>query len=120
MGFGTGMQGPTQVDQSNTVGKGQSQPIYPQATQGGQPQFGQPNKYANTMGPWDNATIAPQSSQGKGGKAQSNYPTMPTSYGQSSGKNGATQSQPTTQASIPAANPVDQSQNQDYSGYSGA
>ena len=56
---------------------------YPQATSDGQPQFGQPNRYSNTVGPWDNATIAPQSS-GKGGK--SNYPVMPTSYSQPAAK----------------------------------
>ena len=53
---------------------------YPQATQGGQPQFGQPNRYSNTVQPWDNATIAPQSGGKGGGKGQSNYPVMPTSY----------------------------------------
>ena len=32
----------------------------------GQPRMGQPNNYANTVGGWDNASIRPQSSAGKG------------------------------------------------------
>ena len=37
--------------------------------QSGQPQYGQPNRYSNTVGPWDNATIQQpvyQSGKGKG------------------------------------------------------
>lgn len=57
-----------------------------------QPKFGQPGRYSNTVGPWDNASIVPQQSAGgkngnvnqpatggKGGKMQSNYqPSYPT------------------------------------------
>lgn len=32
----------------------------------GQPRVGQPNNYANTVGGWDNASIQPQRSGGKG------------------------------------------------------
>ena len=32
----------------------------------GQPRMGQPNNYANTVGGWDNASIQPQRSGGKG------------------------------------------------------
>lgn len=32
----------------------------------GQPRIGQPNNYANTVGGWDNASIQPQRSGGKG------------------------------------------------------
>lgn len=32
----------------------------------GQPRMGQPNNYANTVGGWDNASIRPQGSAGKG------------------------------------------------------
>lgn len=32
----------------------------------GQPRMGLPNNYANTVGGWDNASIRPQSSAGKG------------------------------------------------------
>lgn len=31
--------------------------------QSGQPQYGQPNQYSNTVGPWDNATIGNQQPQ---------------------------------------------------------
>jgi len=63
--------------------------------QNGQPRFGQPNSYSNTVNPWDNATIAPQYSSGKGGKTgqpatqqptgksggqASNYPTARTNF----------------------------------------
>lgn len=32
----------------------------------GQPRMGQPNNYANTVGGWDNASIQPQRTSGKG------------------------------------------------------
>lgn len=32
----------------------------------GQPRIGQPNNYTNTVGGWDNASIQPQRSGGKG------------------------------------------------------
>lgn len=32
----------------------------------GQPRMGKPNNYANTVGGWDNASIQPQRSGGKG------------------------------------------------------
>ena len=32
----------------------------------GQPRMGQPNNYTNTVGGWDNASIQPQRSGGKG------------------------------------------------------
>ena len=32
-------------------------------SQSGQPKFGQPNNYPNTVGQWDNASIQPQKSQ---------------------------------------------------------
>ncbi len=40
----------------------------------GQPSFGQPNQYPNTVG-WDNASIGSQANgqSGKGGKGQSNW-----------------------------------------------
>ena len=34
--------------------------------QGGQPRMGMPNAYSNTIQPWDNANIQPQSQSGKG------------------------------------------------------
>jgi hypothetical protein len=52
----------------------QQTPIQPQGKGGvstnsatsGQPRMGQPNNYANTVGGWDNASIRPQGSAGKG------------------------------------------------------
>ena len=38
--------------------------------QSGQPQFGQPNNYPNTVGQWDNASIQPQQSRSSGGKGK--------------------------------------------------
>lgn len=38
--------------------------------QGGQPRFGQPNMYPNTVGQWDNASIQPQQSRNRGGKGK--------------------------------------------------
>lgn len=54
----------------------------------GQPQIGMPNQYSNTVGRWDNASIMPRTSSGKGGKTQGGYPTMQSNYssGQSRGK----------------------------------
>jgi len=54
----------------------------------GQPQFGMPNMYSNTIRLWDNASIMPRTSSGKGGKTQGGYPTMQSNYssGQSRGK----------------------------------
>ena len=34
--------------------------------QGGQPRIGMPNAYSNTIQPWDNASIQPQTKSGKG------------------------------------------------------
>jgi hypothetical protein len=34
--------------------------------QGGQPQMGKPNTYSNTVGPWDNSSMKPQTQSGKG------------------------------------------------------
>jgi hypothetical protein len=36
-----------------------------------QPSMGQPNQYPNTIGGWDNASIQPQTSQGKGNSGSS-------------------------------------------------
>jgi hypothetical protein len=36
--------------------------------QSGQPRFGQPNNYSNTVGPWDNANIQPRQTQSGKGK----------------------------------------------------
>jgi len=36
--------------------------------QGGQPRFGRPNTYSNTVGPWDNANIQPRQTQSGKGK----------------------------------------------------
>jgi hypothetical protein len=37
-------------------------------SQGGQPRFGKPNTYSNTVGPWDNANIQPRQTQSGKGK----------------------------------------------------
>lgn len=47
------------------MGKG-SRVTYP--GQGGQPQMGQPNRYPNTVGQWDNASIQPRQTQSGKGK----------------------------------------------------
>ena len=64
------MQGPASQGQSDGIsrpmGKG-GRITYP--GQSGQPQYGQPNRYSNTVGPWDNANIQQpvyQSGKGKG------------------------------------------------------
>jgi hypothetical protein len=74
---------PTPTNQSNPTsspqGKGGVQAASPQPQQsqgkggnvtypgqGGQPQMGKPNTYSNTVGPWDNASIKPQTQSGKG------------------------------------------------------
>ena len=51
----------------------QQTPIQPQgkgastnSATSGQPRMGMPNNYANTVGGWDNASIQPQRSSGKG------------------------------------------------------
>ena len=36
--------------------------------QGGQPKMGQPNRYPNTVGQWDNASIQPRQTQSGKGK----------------------------------------------------
>jgi hypothetical protein len=36
----------------------------------GQPAFGQPNMYPNTVGQWDNASIQPRQSRNGGGKGK--------------------------------------------------
>lgn len=36
------------------------------AVTSGQPRMGRPNNYSNTVGPWDNASIQPQTQSGKG------------------------------------------------------
>ena len=77
--------------------EGRSSPVVTNSATSGQPRFGQPSQYSNTLRPWDNATIAPQySAGGKGGKnggMQSNYPTARTNWSYStptstSGKSG--------------------------------
>lgn len=50
-----------------TQGKGGSVTL---PGQGGQPKFGQPNMYPNTIGQWDNASIQPQQSRNRGGKGK--------------------------------------------------
>lgn len=57
----------------------QSQMTY--SGQNGQPRFGQPNSYSNTVKPWDNATIAPQYSGGKGGKTGQSVSQQPMGKG---------------------------------------
>lgn len=75
------------------------------SSQSGQPRFGQPNQYSNTLRPWDNANIAPQYSTGgkggKGGGMQSNYPVARTnwSYSLPSNTNQPQFQQPTSNAS---------------------
>lgn len=61
-------QAPVPESQSDGIsrpsGKG-GQITYP--GQSGQPQMGQPNRYSNTVGSWDNATIGTQpAGKGKG------------------------------------------------------
>lgn len=61
-------------DMNQPAGGQNGQPINPQGKggritfpqQGGQPQMGKPNAYSNTVGPWDNANIQPQTRSGKG------------------------------------------------------
>lgn len=81
------------------------------AGQTAQPRMGRPNQYVNTVGRWDNATIAPQSSAGKGGKTQSNYPVIQTNYSQPTGKSSSQTSNPTT----PVANST--TNQNDFAGY---
>ena len=38
--------------------------------QSGQPQYGQPNRYSNTVGPWDNASIGTQNPFQRSGKGK--------------------------------------------------
>lgn len=53
-----------QQNPTNQSGKG-GNVTFP--TQSGQPSIGQPNDYANTIGPWDNSTNSTQMPfQGKG------------------------------------------------------
>lgn len=68
-------QGNTQMMSPAVQPTGQFQPqgkggnvTYP--GQGGQPRFGQPNNYPNTVGQWDNASIQPQQSRNRGGKGK--------------------------------------------------
>lgn len=77
--------------------EGRSSPVVTNSATSGQPRFGQPSQYINTIPKWDNATIAPQYSVGgkggKGGGMQSNYPTARTNWSYStptstSGKSG--------------------------------
>lgn len=77
--------------------EGRSSPVVTNSATSGQPRFGQPSQYSNTIPRWDNATIAPQYSVGgkigKGGGMQSNYPTARTNWSYStptstSGKSG--------------------------------
>ena len=52
------------TDNNQPMGKG-GRITYP--GQGGQPQIGQPNRYSNTVGQWDNASIGTRpSGKGKG------------------------------------------------------
>ena len=76
---GKGQQSPVQRSQDYSAPQDMLAPtIMPQQTSGkggritypgqsGQPQMGQPNRYSNTVGQWDNATIGTQpSGKGKG------------------------------------------------------
>jgi len=66
---------------SHTMGQIPPQQIQGLGMQGQQPNFGQPNRYSNTMPSWDNARIAPQQGGGKigkGGGSQSGYPIANT------------------------------------------
>jgi len=42
----------------------------PSMNYGQQPRFGQPNRYSNTVSPWDNASIQPQQRPVSGGKGK--------------------------------------------------
>lgn len=61
-----GKSGPMQQSQQ-PAGKG-GNVTYP--GQGGQPQIGQPNRYSNTVGPWDNASIGTQNPFQRSGKGK--------------------------------------------------
>jgi hypothetical protein len=69
--WGNQAQSTTNANPTNTgvqpMGKGGSVNF---PGQGGQPRFGRPNTYSNTVGPWDNASIGQprqtQSGKGKG------------------------------------------------------
>lgn len=52
---------------SRPMGKG-GRITYP--GQSGQPQYGQPNRYSNTVGPWDNASIGTQNPFQRSGKGK--------------------------------------------------
>lgn len=67
-----------------SIGKGGSSYSSPYGFSG-QPRYGRPNQYANTVRPWDNASImGPSASEagGKGGKGGSSYgyPVARTNY----------------------------------------
>jgi hypothetical protein len=65
--------GPSPASQNQTSpmtqSKGKSGSTTNSATSG-QPAFGQPNRYPNTIGQWDNASIQPQQSRNRGGKGK--------------------------------------------------
>lgn len=58
----TGVAGHPISQNASPQGKGAST----NSATSGQPRMGQPNNYANTVGGWDNASIQPQRSGGKG------------------------------------------------------
>ena len=79
MGFAAQVQQPQTSQPSgkgavSQVSQTPDQTIQPQGKGGtstnsatsGQPRMGQPNNYTNTVGGWDNASIQPQRSGGKG------------------------------------------------------
>lgn len=54
---------PTQIQVPSSVNSTSMADVMPTT---GQPQMGQPNKYSNTIRPWDNSSMKPQTQSGKG------------------------------------------------------
>jgi hypothetical protein len=54
---------PTQIQVPSSVNSTSMADVMPTT---GQPQMGQPNKYSNTIRPWDNSSMKPQMQSGKG------------------------------------------------------
>lgn len=75
--MGTFSQPSSQIDAGmNTPQPSQGKGSTTMSSTSGQPQFGQPNQYPNTIqGGWDNATIGNQAmgQSGKGGKGQGSW-----------------------------------------------
>jgi hypothetical protein len=59
------MTAPAVMPSQQPMGKGGNR-NYTMPGQGRQPRMGMPNAYSNTIQPWDNARIQPQSQSGKG------------------------------------------------------